>query len=383
MNQSSSNGGNRSGGGDQKSSSCLRKCTVFVLLAALVGAGGILVWQLLPEDSKTQIQSIFNQTGSDLDSNGQGELAGGNDSGDGTSPAAFAFNRCAANATACCNGVESICDSPISDVMFATVHNAMSSSEDGFFIAANNEFSLESSLEAGYRGINIDIGKCNGDYKLIHTSCLLGQRDPVEVFTNINTFLDDNPTEVLIVTLQIAEDTADLQEIYAIMQGVDGWVDRMYVHNPDAATWPTMQDLITANQRIVFFHFNGPRCSQVTCPPGFHDWFTYAVEAEFSFNSVEEVQDVAYACAAGRGNGGRRDFFGINAFLSLPSERAAEQLNAKSFLNGYIDDCTNFNDGLDVNLVFVDFWNQGDLVEVVQLRNEALGKSRRTRLRLH
>ena len=44
---------------------------------------------------------------------------------------AFPFRQCSQNATLCCNGLENLCDLPINDVMFATVHNAMAAKENG------------------------------------------------------------------------------------------------------------------------------------------------------------------------------------------------------------------------------------------------------------
>lgn len=382
MNQGSSLGGTNGGSAPPKKRSCCKTTLILGVLLCLVVAGGILIWQLLPEEQKAQLQGILNQTtgtDGDTDEGGGGSSGGGSEDAP-TAPAKFEFNRCAADATSCCNGVETLCDVPASDVMFGMVHNAMSTFEDGFFLGNNHDFALEGALEAGYRAINVDIWECGGDLKLAHASCALGTRDPVEVFTNIASFLDANPNEVLLLTMQVEVDDVDFFAIYSLMQAAPGFSDQLYVHDPDAASWPTLQELIDADTRIMFFHFNGPSCSTTTpCPAGFHDWFAYAVEAQFSFNRIAQVQNATYACELGRGRNARRDFYGLNSFLSIPSEQAAGTLNSKEFLEGYIDDCIDLSGGLDVNVMSVDFWSDGDLVEVVQLRNEALGQARRNR----
>lgn len=106
------------------------------------------------------------------------------------------------------------------------VHNAMSSYED-YFIAANNNESLEKALVAGYRGLMLDSCLCDGGLSkymedgakdlmeeiglidesaeseevemtlgFCHTYCDAGVRDPHRVLKNIKKFLDINRNEV-------------------------------------------------------------------------------------------------------------------------------------------------------------------------------------------
>ena len=129
----------------------------------------------------------------------------------------------------CCNGLASNCDLPVNEVLFPMVHNAMSSYED-YFVAANNNESLEKALVAGYRGLMIDSCLCDGGLKkymvdgakdllegigvadgsgsgqsdngqqkslgFCHTYCDAGVRDPNRVLRNIKKFLDVNRNEV-------------------------------------------------------------------------------------------------------------------------------------------------------------------------------------------
>ena len=125
-------------------------------------------------------------------------------------------------------------------------------------------------------------------------------------------------------------------------------------------------------QRILFFHYNGPFCQTPDeCPAGFHYWFDFAAETEFSFDGVSDVEDTSRSCAITRGAGSTRDFFGINNFVRFPSIRAARTMNEAGFLNSRIDACSGIN-GLQANLVIVDFWSEGNLLEIVQERNKAL-----------
>ena len=127
----------------------------------------------------------------------------------------------------CCNGLVSNCDLRVNEVVFPVVHNAMSSYDD-YFIAANNNGSLEKALVAGYRGLMLDSCLCDGGLAqyiqegakdileqigvidestdndngeqvqlgFCHTYCDAGVRDPARVLGNIKEFLDLNRNEV-------------------------------------------------------------------------------------------------------------------------------------------------------------------------------------------
>jgi hypothetical protein len=342
---------------------------VAVLVVAAVCIG-ILVWQLLPEESKSNIQEITNITIHVKDETLSPTSAP-------TAPATSnTFNRCTpeeVDSGDCCNGVGgNFCDLPVTNVTFATVHNAMSSKEDGFFVAWNHDTPLEGALDAGYRGINLDIAVCDGKYLLIHGFCALGSRDPAKVFSNINSFLDDNPNEVILILLQIvndADEPVDLQGVYDILSAVDGFTDKLYVHSP-GSDWPTLRTLIQSDQRVLLFHFNGPSCADESCPRGLQEWFAYADETVFEFANVTDVQNTDKACQVTRGSG-TGDFLGISVFLEIPDKDASIILNEKSFLENQLKACSQANANRLVNVFMVDFWHEGDAVEVAQSVNEA------------
>jgi hypothetical protein len=275
-----------------------------------------------------------------------------------------------------CNGLENLCDLPVNNILFATLHNAMATEQDGFLFP-NHEFQLEGALEAGYRGINIDIGKCNGEIRLLHETCSLGSRDPVTALTNIGRFLQENPNEVLLINAQINNDSGGevtIEEMDAGLELIPGLKEQMYAHPGPGTPWPTLRELIEANTRVLFFHYNGQFCSDpdITCPSGFHDWFTYAAETQFSFDDVAALDDKVTSCEITRGENGQRDFFGINVFTRVPSETACAVLNTATFLESHLTECSALNGGLDANLLLVDCWDKGDVLSVVRKYNEAL-----------
>lgn len=229
------------------------------MLVIVVAVGGILIWKFAPiDDVIDSVLPTFNNTGSN-----SGNPGVGNPSGPVPSPTLaptprerFQFNRCQDPTENCCNGLDTICDLGVDDVLYATVHNAMATFEDGFLFGPNHKFKLEDALEAGYRGINLDVCNCNGVYQFCHGVCNLGSRDVVEVFTSINTFLDDNPTELLAIPLELnseADQPIDMYELYSLMQQVSGFTDKLYVHENVNADWPTLREAIDVNKVRCMF----------------------------------------------------------------------------------------------------------------------------------
>ena len=270
-----------------------------------------------------------------------------------------------------CNGMASLCDRRANEILYATVHNANAAIENKNLFA-NHLPKLERAVRAGYRGINMDIGLCQGEVKAFHACCIFGTRSIQSVLENLIEFLNDNPHEVLILPTQLQSDVT-LAEIDEVFQSVPGWKDQLYSHPGPGTPWPTLRELIQANTRVLFFHYNNPdECTPTTCPPGFHQWFDYAVETKYDFLTLGDLSDKDSACEITRGRGGTQEFFGVNVFTTPPRLTSAVIVNQKDCLRDHLQACSDRNDGIDANLVFVDFWGAGDTIEVVHELNEKL-----------
>lgn len=338
------------------------------LLLAIAAGGGIILWQLLPERHREVVSSAIEDIEDGLQNSGKNASA---------PPPTYTFMQCT-NATKCCNGLESNCDMRIHDILYAGIHNANADAQSGYRIAPNHLYHLESSLDYGYRAISMDIGKCDGALKLVHGFCKLGTRDPYEVFTNINTWLDNNPTEILLIVLEVNDKAGDekvyLSDINDMFSSVSGFSEKLWSKAATAKNWPTLQELIDVNERVLFFTYNGEHCYEpnVICPTGFMDWFRYATETPYTFINADEVRNITNSCNATRGRP-TASLYALNVFVTLPSlDVASETLNTKEFLQQHISDCTTYNNDSIPNVVWVDFWDEGDLPEVVQIHNDNL-----------
>jgi hypothetical protein len=211
---------------------------------------GVLIWQFAPiDEALDSVLPNFNSTDDETDP--KVTVPPGSPTSSPTpKPAEFVFMQCEDETQNCCNGLDTICDLRVDEIFYASVHNAMASLQDGFFLGPNHSFKLEGALEAGYRGVNLDVCNCNGVYQLCHGICGLGARDPAETFGSINQFLDQNPTETLLLVLQIDSDVdqpVDLDELYSKFSGVEGLMEKIYVHESVTDPLPTLREMVAAN----------------------------------------------------------------------------------------------------------------------------------------
>lgn len=272
-----------------------------------------------------------------------------------------------------CNGSPGICNLPVSSVVFPAVHNAMSSEADGF-TAYNNILSMEDALAGGIRCMQIDSCDC-GDLGLqfCHGECFywgflaIGHRDPETMLKNIKAFLDENPRELIIIDMQVNDDTFDA--VYSVLEGISGFIDMMYDHPRRKDEWPLMGDLIDDNKRIIFFQHNGPSCRNDGCPPGIHSTFDHMWDTPYDLDK-EGLLDYGSSCVKNRGQLDSA-FMMSNHYATnggLASSQIAKDVNQLSILKSRNDYCQK-KLGKLLNIAMVDFWSIGNVVEFARQEN--------------
>jgi hypothetical protein len=108
-----------------------------------------------------------------------------------------------------------------------------------------------------------------------------------------------------------------------------------------------------------------------------HDSFwRYGFETNWDLSTVNDVEDFDLSCAIKTGIAERENTFMLNnhfsnSRLGLPTRDIAEVINVKDFLQTRLEACTE-RVGRRTNLLAVDFWSIGDVVEVVNIYNSAL-----------
>lgn len=255
-----------------------------------------------------------------------------------------------------CNGAAALCDRPLDQVTIPTTHNSAAAMEHGFAaINANQTHGLRRQLDDGIRGFMLDVTEDGGDTWLCHGPCALGKLAHAEALTILGDFLAEQPNEVIVI---IYEDSAPVDAIVADWDEA-GLVDRTVVL--DGTTWPTLGELIAADTRIVVTAENG-----APPPAWFHHAWSVVWDTPYSFHSLREM-----SCDENRGEPGVGLFL-VNHWLStdldLPDEARAAEANAYDVLLARAQGCGDAW-GHPVNLLGVDFYEQGDLLGVAAALN--------------
>ena len=276
-----------------------------------------------------------------------------------------------------CNGSPALCNLPVTSVVFPGVHNAMSSQADGFQ-APNNLLGLEDALDAGIRAVQLDSCDCGGSLglQMCHGECFflgfiaLGYKSPLTTFANIKSFLDDNPREVIVIDLQVNDGTLDAL-YYDVLDTIPGFTDMMYQHPRRRDPWPTLGTLIESNERILFFQHNGNNCRiEGGCPPGVMGTFHHMFDTPWDLDE-DGLMDYERSCTKNRGLL-TAQFMLSNHFADeglFPSLEISENVNQISVLRDRHEYCRE-KLGKEVNVIVVDFWSLGDVIQYAQEEND-------------
>ncbi len=283
-----------------------------------------------------------------------------------------------------CNGFVELCDRKITDVVFPMTHNSMSI-EDYDWFGPSHENSIRTQLDSGIRGLMIDTHYYDatesiGSYFLdagplevlaiqaivdkvdlevrvgvyvCHLICQLGSTPLVSTLSEIRSFLEDNPREVVVI---IFEDRISKEDtIQAFSES--GLLPFVYDHG--GGDWPAVDELIARNNRLVVFaEYEGS-------PPSWYmNAWEFVEETPYSFAEAEEMN-----CSPNRGGTGK-DFFLMNNWIErvIPRKSDASGVNEYDFLLERARKCEEERGGKP-NFISVNFSKEGDLFRVVNELN--------------
>jgi len=254
-----------------------------------------------------------------------------------------------------CNGHEELCDRRYDQVSYPMTHNAMSNAAAGW-VLPNQNFGVTRQLQDGIRGLMLDTYEADAELLLCHSTCLAGSQPLVEDLGEIKAFLDGNPSEVISIIFENYISHAQTATAFED----SGLIDYAYAHD-SGEPWPTLGALIDAGTRLVVFQEKLSEEAEYT-------WlmriWNYAWDTPFSAAAPEDL-----SCDVGRGNP-EHPLFLLNHFLTgLGGDPAlAEMVNHNPFFIDRARECEVEDDALP-NFVAVDFYDIGDLFEVVDTLN--------------
>jgi hypothetical protein len=257
-----------------------------------------------------------------------------------------------------CNGHAELCDRPLDEVVFAGTHNSHAASESGYSqFNTNQTHGIPTQLAEGVRLLLLDTYYAEDDsIVLCHGACNLGSTPHLDTLQTIVDFLIANPGELIAIIYQDDVAAADLALDYTAT-GADALT---YAH-PPGEPWPTLGELVEADTRLVV------TAEQGSPPPAWHHhvW-------DLAWDTPYGPEDPAdLSCELNRGSPDN-DLFLLNHWVAnqigLPSAEGAQVVNAYDFLLARAQECEALWDH-PTNFIAVDFYDRGDLVEVVETLN--------------
>ena len=262
-----------------------------------------------------------------------------------------------------CNGSLDLCPKQYNEVAYLTTHNAFNSDQDGLLFP-NQTYNIASQLNDGVRGLMIDVyNDLFGTPVVYHSIIALGYIPLSNIFNDIKIFLDNNPNEVITIILECYVTANDIED--EINQA--GLSNYLYTHN---ATWPTLQNMIDNDNRLVIF-------SDVDDASSSQHWYhyvwEYAVETHYSVGNIND-----FTCDFNRGDP-LNDLFIFNHFvtdatLGYGLYNESNDVNANPFFINRALNCQTQTNKFP-NFVTVDYYELGDGIAVVDQLNGVTSNS--------
>jgi hypothetical protein len=205
------------------------------------------------------------------------------------------------------------------------------------------------------RRLGADPGEGERDVWLCHTVCELGATRLVDALATFREFLEANPGEVVILFIEPYVKPADLAQRFE-RAGLDGYLATLSRDEP----LPTLGELVDEDKRLVVFT---EKDADGTLP-WYLDGFSFVQDTPLGATRVGEL-----SCALERGDADS-PLLMLNHWADLfpPRLRANRPFLTKRFLLERARRCERRR-GLPVNLIAVDYYDQGDLVEAVEELN--------------
>jgi hypothetical protein len=309
----------------------------------------------------------------------------------------------AAHDIVACNGSPALCDRRLDQVIFPTSHNSMGAADVSGWMFPNQNAGIERQLEDGVRGFLIDahyavpvgdkvkteledekaamakyeaaLGKEGMEAVLrirdrmagaesgergiymCHGFCELGALKLVPVLKDIREFLVANPGEVLIIVIQDEGVTpADIERCFE----ESGLIDFVY-RGPVQRPWPTLREMAESDQRVLVMAEN--HCEGV---PWYHLAFDVLQETPYTFHEPSEFSN-----RPNRGGTGGSLYMMNHWIETTPSPKPSNAaiVNAHDALLARVRAFQRERGHLP-NLVAVDFYGTGDLIQVVRELND-------------
>lgn len=284
-----------------------------------------------------------------------------------------------------CNNSPDLCSRSYSKITQLGAHDSpflrnSSSSTISFTDSGNQLLNSTAQLSAGVRLLSAQVHNNNGAWHLCHTSCSLLDAGPLSAWlSEIKSWMDSNPHDVVTVLL-VNSDNASADQLNTEFKAANIVPYTYTPPSPTAAltTWPTLQDLITNNTRLITFVASLDPSTNTAAPYLLNE-FTFVFENPYNVTSLSNFSCTADRPASVQGQTSQAVQSGrlplVNHFLDteagfgieIPDYSNITTTNGKTgtgSLGATASDCTTAY-GRAPAFFLVDFFDQGSALGVV------------------
>ena len=191
---------------------------------------------------------------------------------------------------------------------------------------------------------------------LCHAFCEVGATRAVDALRDVHEFLVQHPEEMLILSIEDDTDPADTAKLIR-----DSGLIREVYHGPAKPPWPTLEQMIQRNERVLVLIENEPGEE-----PWMHPQDQIAQETPYRFTTAAALQ-APDSCAPNRG-GDTGSLLLVNHWVDTspaPRKTIARAVNARAVLGARLERCQQERKLLP-NVVAVDFYRDGDVFPLVE-----------------
>lgn len=202
-----------------------------------------------------------------------------------------------------CNNSPDLCSRAYNSITHLGAHDSpfVRDATTSYSTSGNQYYNSTVQLSAGVRLLSAQVHQNNGDWHLCHSSCDLLDAGLLSAWlADIKTWMDANPNDVVTVLL-VNSDNATPAELHAefTTAGITDLAYKPASTSTAPATWPTLQDLITAGTRLMTF------VASLDDPASIATEYSYLMD-EFTFifeNPYENTSASNFTCAPDRPTG--------------------------------------------------------------------------------
>lgn len=273
-----------------------------------------------------------------------------------------------------CNGDASLCSKLYSNVTFLGAHNSYSV---GSSISNNQHYDVTTQLNDGIRllqgqGHN-GTNKEGSMIELCHSACALQDGGKLETYLKkVVSWVQANPGEVVTI-LWVNSDNMPASN-WATAYESTGLANYSYAPSTDQVTsWPTLQDLITANTPVV--NFLTSMTDHSTAPFLLGEW------VNIWETPYENTDYLNFTCALNRGTRPNLLYLAnhfaykevtlLGASIDSPDTEDIDETNSVSNVMNHANICASENSRYP-NFILVDYYEKasGGALEAVASMNE-------------